>query len=250
MIAERWNGDMPGSRTELTARRSATITRDRLAEDLRRLCDDAGVSQARLAREAGVPASFLSRILHGEARPSVETYAALGAALGADLAARFYPNTGPAIRDRHQAPILEGLLGHIHPRWHPFTEVAVRRPSRGWIDVALYEPRERLLVATEIVSEINRLEQQIRWSSEKAESLPSWTGWPALDGPTVSRLLIVRWTRATRAMAKTFPRQLAAAYPAHPADAIVALTGTSPWPGPALVWARLDHGTVRLVGER
>ena len=241
---------MTASRTELKTRRCAAQVHGRLVDDLRRLCEDAGISQRQLARATGIGSSYLSRILRGQARPSVETYAALGAALGADLAARLYPTTGPAVRDRHQAPILECLLGMIHPRWHPFTEVAVRKPSRGWIDVALHEPRENVLVATEIESEINRLEQQVRWSGEKADSLPSWAGWASLGEPTVSRLLVVRWTRATREVARTFPRQLAAAYPAHPADAIAALTGGVPWPGPALVWARLDRGRVRLVGER
>jgi transcriptional regulator with XRE-family HTH domain len=241
---------MTTTRIEPMARRNAAQVHGRLADDLGRLCADAGVSQRQLALAAGVGPSYLSRILCGLARPSVETYAALAAALGADLAARLYPTTGPTIRDRHQAPILEGLLAQIHPRWHPFTEVAVRKPARGWIDVALHEPRERLLIATEIESEINRLEQQVRWSGEKAESLPSWTGWSALDDPTISRLLMVRWTRATRQVAREFPRQLAAAYPAHPADAIAALAGTSPWPGPALLWVRLDHGNLRLVGER
>jgi transcriptional regulator with XRE-family HTH domain len=241
---------MVTTRKELAARRSATSVRARLAEDLRRLCDDAGVSQARLAREAGVPASVLSRLLNGQARPSVETYARLGEALGADLAARFYPNTGPAIRDRHQAAILESLLGQIHPRWHPFAEAAVRRPARGWIDVALHEPRERVLVATEIESEIRRLEQQVRWATAKAEALPAWSGWASLGEPEVSRLLIVRWTRATREAARAFPRQLEAAYPAHPADALEALTGVTRWPGPALIWARIEGGDVRLVAGR
>lgn len=245
---------MTRSSIKPSARRSAAQVHGRLADDLRRLCDDAGISHAQLALAAGVGPSYVSRILRGLARPSVETYAALGAALGADLAARLYPTTGPAIHDRHQAPILEGLLAQLHPRWRPFTEVAVRRPSRAWIDVALHEPREDLVVAaeieSEIESEINRLEQQIRWSSEKAASLPSWSGWPSLGEPTVSRLLLVRWTRTTREVARTFPRQLAAAYPAHPADAVAALTGSAPWPGPALVWARLDRGSLRLIGER
>ena len=241
---------MAHSTTESTARRSAAQVHGRLAGDLRRLCDDAGISQRQLALAAGIGSSYLSRIFRGQAQPSVETYAALGAALGADLAAHLYPTTGPTIRDRHQAPILECLLTLAHPRWRPFTEVAVRKPSRGWIDLALHEPRESVLVATEIESEINRLEQQVRWSGDKADSLPSWSGWTSLDNPAISRLLVVRWTRATREVARAFPRQISAAYPAHPADAIAALTGSAPWPGPALVWVRLEHGQVRLIGER
>ena len=226
--------------------------RNGLAEDLLRLCEDAGVSQRALARGSGVSQAYIARILAGRAAPSIETYARLAIPLGADLSARLYPTTGPTIRDRHQARILEGLLGTLDKRWHPFTEVAVRRPGRGWIDCAIHDarangssspPRSNLAC--------RRLEQLIRWSTEKAASLPSWEGWQGFeDAPAVSRLLIVRRTRATVDIAHEVARQLLVAYPAHPDDALAALTGDRPWPGPALVWAQLDAHGVRLVGRR
>ena len=225
--------------------------RNGLAEDLLRLCEDAGVSQRALARGSGVSQAYIARILAGRSAPSIETYARLAIPLGADLSARLYPTTGPTIRDRHQARILEGLLGTLDKRWHPFTEVAVRRPGRGWIDCALHDARAQVLVAAEIQSGLPRLEQLIRWSTEKASSLPSWEGWQHFEvAPTVSRLLIVRRTRATVDVANDFARQLLVAYPAHPDDALAALTGDRPWPGPALVWARLDAHGVRLLGRR
>lgn len=238
-------------RVEIAASRVASLVRSRLAEDLRRLCDDAGVSQDALSRAAGVPQGFISRILAGNARPSIETYAKLASAIGADLSARLYANTGPTIRDRHQARILEGLLAQLHPRWQVFTEVAVRNPARGWIDAALHEDRERKLVATEIQSDLRRLEQLVRWSREKADSLPSWAGWSRLgQEPDVSLLLVVRRTRATQQLAREFGRQLRVAYPAHPDDAVAALTGVAPWPGSALVWARIDSDRMNLLSGR
>jgi transcriptional regulator with XRE-family HTH domain len=229
-----------------TARRHAV-----LAEDIERLREDAGVSRAQLALAAGVDASYLARIESGRQRPSVETYQRLALALGADLAARLYPSTGPAIRDRHQARILELLLRDLHPRWQAYPEVAVRRPSRGWIDVALHDPLAALLIAAEIQSGLQRLEQVIRWSGEKAASLPSWEGWPRLGAePAVSRLLVVRRTRANRETATAFERQLRLAYPAHPADALAALLGTGPWPGPALIWVVVEGARSRLATDR
>ena len=35
--------------------------------------------------------------------------------------------------------MLELLLAPLHPRWTPSTEVAVRQPSRGWIDLVLHD---------------------------------------------------------------------------------------------------------------
>jgi transcriptional regulator with XRE-family HTH domain len=235
---------------QVRAARSAAAVRGRLAEDTRRLLEDAGISQAQLARASGVPESFLSRILAGQAHPSIETYARLATAMGADLAARIYPNTGPALHDRHQARILEALLAGLGPNWQAHTEVAVRRPDRGWIDAVLHERTQSVAVATEIESELRRLEQQVRWASAKAEALPSWPGWPSLAAPAISRLLIVRWTRSTRQIVRSFPRQLAIAYPASPEAALAALQGGAPWPGPALLWARIEPAGIRLVAGR
>ena len=233
------------------ADKAAARVRARLVEDIERLCADAGITLAELATAAGVPYSLVWRTMAGKANPSLETYARLAVPLGADLATRLYPNTGPTIRDRHQAPIAEALLPILHPRWRPATEVGVRRPSRGWIDIVLHDPRESVMVATEIESDIRRIEQQVRWAQMKAESLPSWDRWPTEGAaPSISQLLIVRRTRATRATAHEFQRQLALAYPAHPEDALAALTGTAPWPGSSLIWAGMDGGAIRFLPTR
>jgi len=262
LVGQRLVGHTRGIRaarsTDLMTTRSLRIasrTADRapqvLAEDLRRLLDDAGLSARELATASGVDSGFLARILAGTVRPSLLTYARLATPLGADLSTHLYPNTGPLIRDRHQARLLEALLASLHPRWHAFAEVPVRRPSRGWIDAALHDRPARLLLATELQSELRRLEQLVRWSAEKAASLPSWDGWSRLDAePTISRLLVVRRTRATRAVAADFARQLRLAYPAHPDDALASLTGDAAWPGPALVWAAIDRNSVVWVPGR
>lgn len=243
---------MPTPEFEAAIARAAQKRHSSLAEDLVRLREDAGVSRTRLATEAGVDRRFLDRIEAGKERPSLETYQRLASALGVDLSTRLYPNTGPAIRDRLAAPMCELLLREAHPRFGRYTEVGVHRPSRGWIDVVLHEPRERVAIASELQSQLRRLEQLIRWQGTKAESLPSWEGWPHLgEEPAISRLLVVRRTRATRAVATEFARQLRVAYPAHPDDALAALTGTAPWPGPALIWVALEgaRGARFLAGR-
>jgi transcriptional regulator with XRE-family HTH domain len=231
-------------------RRTARMRRD-LVEQLQGLREDAGVPVRELAAAAGLSPAYVAKILAGTERPTLEAYGRLAAVLGADLTTRLYPNTGPAIRDRLSAPVIEHLVAVRHPRWDPTLEAAVRRPSRGWIDLLLHEPRERILVATEIVSLLRRLEQLIRWSTAKAESLPSWEGWAYLpDTPAISRLLVVRRTRANRQVAREFEQQLRIHFPAHPDDAVAALTGTARWPGPALVWAEVRRESVRLVPGR
>jgi len=242
---------MARTRLQLDADRQAATLRTRMAEDIRRLREDAGATRIAVARLAGVAPSVITRVEGGDAHPSLETYARLVAALGADLAMRAYPDTGPRIRDRHHVRMADAVIGALDARWQVTPEVAVRRPARGWIDLALRDPSVALVVATELESALRRVEQLIRWSAEKAASIASsavGAGW-ARDGPgqAVSRLLVIRWTRANRAAASESHRLLRRAYPADPRDALEALTATAAWPGPALLWSRIDRGRAELV---
>lgn len=248
---------MRRTNAQLTADQRAAAARHALATDLRRLLADAGVSQRAVAAAAGLAQSYVSEVFAGEVSPTLEAYHRIAAALSAGLSIKLYPGTGPRIHDRWQAPMLEATLHARHPRWQPFPEAMVTKPERGWIDLLLHEPRERVLVASELQSELRRLEQLIRWHGAKAESLPSWSGFPNLDDPgapvgppSISRLLIVRATRATRQLARDHARQLRATYPAHPDDALAALAGTDPWPGAALVWMAVDARGARFVSGR
>jgi transcriptional regulator with XRE-family HTH domain len=240
-----------GSQTERASRRLASRTHAAIARDLERLLEDAGLSLRALGGASGVDSAFIGRILAGTTHPTIETYARLASALNADLSIRLYPNAGPHIRDRWQAPMLEEVLRVRGSRWDAYPEVLVTRPTRGWIDVVLHDRREGALVATELQSELRRLEQLVRWQATKAAALPSWEGFDQLGrSPRISQLLIVRRTRATRAVAGEFARQLRAAFPAHPDDAVAALTGSAPWPGAALAWMVVDTKGARLVPGR
>ena len=128
--------------------------------------------------------------------------------LGADLSIRLYPNTGPIVRDHIQARIVEELLRIAHPRWRRMTEVPVYKPARGRIDVVFHDPQPAQVIATEVHSQVRRLEQQLGWARMKAESLPSADFWRFADSPTVGQLLVIRSTRATRELARRFEATL------------------------------------------
>jgi transcriptional regulator with XRE-family HTH domain len=234
---------MARTNLQIRADEHATELRRALAQDLRRMREDAGCTRVAIAALAGVDPSLITRIESRDIDPTLETYARVAAALGASLATKVYPDTGPSVRDRHQVRIVECLLASLHPRWRATPEAAVRRPVRGWVDAALHDPSSALVVATEVESLLRRLEQLLRWSQEKAEALPSspaWASWSATGRPAVSRLLVVRSTRTNREVARDTRRLLAAAYSADPRDALDALTGTAAWPGPAQLWVRLE----------
>ena len=212
---------------------------------------DAGVSQRRLAAEAGIDQGFLSRIERGLVEPSLAVVEAIAAVLGASVSIRLHPSTGPRVRDHLQARMAEALLNLVHPTWHRLVEVSVHRPSRGTIDVVLARSGSPV-ISVEIHSELRRLEQQIRWAADKSESLPSAEAWAFLsaeaDRTSPSRLLVLRSTRTTRELARVFEQTLLAAYPARAIDAVRALRESEmPWPGAAIVWAEVSDARTRIL---
>ena len=210
-----------------------------ISEDLRRLRTESGVSLSRLSVVVGVHKSYLARIEAGQARPSLEILTAIGIALGADLGLRYFSGTGPRLHDRFQAAMTETLLRSIDPRWRPELEVPVSVPARGVIDLVLTDRSSHVTLATEVYSELRRLEQQIRWSAEKAEGLAGRLRMadPGATARDVSRLLVLRSTVATRDVARRFAATLGTAYPAQTRDVTLALTSPdAPWPGSGIVW--------------
>jgi len=217
----------------------------RLGAEIRALREDAGRSQAAIARAAGVNQAHVSRIEAGTAEPSVAVLLAIGTALGADLSIRLFPNTGPRIRDHLQVAMSEALIGLLHPRWQVTPEVPVYRPVRGVIDLVLRDRSGPDTVATEIHSQLRRVEQQIRWAVQKTDALAEL---PDGQGRRVERLLVVRNTAAMRDVVRAGAATLAASYPARAGDALASLRGTAPWPGAAMVWATVERGEARLLG--
>jgi transcriptional regulator with XRE-family HTH domain len=242
-------------------RRGRKTTVGRRADDLRlqlgrqivQLQNDAGISQRALAAAAGIPQPYVSRIARGQADPSIGVLIALADVLGSELGVRLYPGTGPRIHDRWQAPIIEELIRRSRLAWRTLVEVPVWRPARGVIDVVLARPGETI-VAVEVHSQIPRLEQQLRWSASKAQSLPSCEAWSMLTASepavAVSRLLVLRSTRTNREIAIQYESTLRAAYPARTADAVAALSDPGePWPGDAVIWADVASAGTRLLSR-
>lgn len=219
-------------------------------EDIRRLRTDAGVSLAELAAVVDVHKSHLARIETNEVNASLTVLTAIGIALGADLSVRLFSGGGPRLHDRFQAAMVETVLHSLDRRWTAELEVPIAQPSRGVIDLVLTDRSSPTVVASEAQSELRRLEQQIRWCTEKADGLSQRL---ARDRPAgvvrdVSRLLILRSTVTTREIARPYEATLDVAYPARSADVVAALTTpTAPWPGAGIAWVRIDGGQATLL---
>lgn len=231
-LAMPWRfGGRSGSRFDVSVR-TATSPRKRLAE------------------AAGISQSHLSKVEAGRVWVSDETATAIALALGAQLEVRLRVGTGSPIRDHIQARIVEALLRIAHPRWGRLVEVPVHRPVRGSIDVVFYDPAAGIVIATEVQSQIRRLEQQLRWGNEKARAILPGRALPQIGtAPAdVSQLLVIRSTRADREIVATYASTIRTAFPVAPGAAYAALTtGAGAWPGAALLWATVEGPTVRIL---
>lgn len=218
-------------------------------EDVRQMRLDAGLSLSEVARAVGVDRSHLGRIETGVARPSLEVLVGIGVALGADASLRYFPGSGPRLHDRFQAPMIEIVLRELDARWRPDVEVTVAHPARGIIDLVLHDQIAPVSVSSEAHSDLQRLEQQLRWSAEKTDGLRRKLADESPDQEReVSRLLILRSTVRTRELARQYRATFEAAYPARTADVIRALTTPDgPWPGSGIVWVHLHGRTASLL---
>lgn len=241
-------------RTSLRTRigRLARDLRRQIGSEIRRLRVDANLSQQALASAADIDQGYLSQIEAGIREPSLAVLLAIGDVLGADLVVHLYPTTGPRIHDRIQAAMIEGLLGILHHRWKRLVEVPVRRPARGFIDAVIADPIAGYVLAVEAQSQIRRVEQQLRWSADKAESLPSAAIWPVVapaDRPpaTISQLLLLRSTRPMRELARAYESTLASAFPARATDVRRSLTEEGQWPGSGILWVAVEGGVGRIL---
>jgi hypothetical protein len=165
-------------------------------------------------------------------------------ALGADLGVRYFQGTGPRLRDHLQVAMSEAILRHLHPIWRATPEVAVYRPVHGVIDLVLEQRPSTRTVATELHSQLRRVEQQVRWQGQKADGLAAL---PEQQGRDVSRLLVLRNTEATRDAVRAAEGTLRAAYPGRTADAVASLREGARWPGPTIAWMVVEAGNATLI---
>jgi transcriptional regulator with XRE-family HTH domain len=233
----------PRTKVERSAARQAREIAVRIGTELRIAREDAGLSLARVALASGLSKSRLHDIEAGTCQPRWETVIRIGTVLGMSLGVRLFAGTGPLIRDHFQTAMIGALLSIRHKRWRPRPEVAVYRPVRGVIDLALDASDEPVIVACESHSDLRRIEQQVRWAQAKADALLE----ASVPKRPVSRLLLLRSTQRTRALAAQYADLLAAAYPAPASDAYAALTGEAPWPGHAILWTRVDGDTAVVM---
>jgi transcriptional regulator with XRE-family HTH domain len=240
------------TRLQVIADRAAEASLRTVGTQLQQLREDAGLPKSVVARAAGIDPTYLGYIEAGERAAGLAVLVRMAAALGADLSVRVYPTSGPPIRDRIQARMVDAFLAWLPADWDRHVEVPVYRPVRGIVDVVIVRRASGRVVGIEAHSGLRRLEQQLGWAATKADALPSSALWPAIargDAPVAtSRILLLRSTSDTRALARSFASTFAAAYAADPGDVLEALEDPSrSWPGNGIIWVRVEGRDVSII---
>jgi transcriptional regulator with XRE-family HTH domain len=191
----------------------------------------------------------LSEIERGlGARAPLDTWVALGIALGRPLAVSFSrPLDEPrAPTDARHLEIQEHILKLARATGRTGTfELPTRPidPSRS-TDVGIHDPRERTRIHVECWNTFGDLGAAVRATNRKhAEAAGTW------PDDRIATVWVVRASATNRAILARFPYVVDAAFPGSSRAWVRALTqGTPPPPQPGLVW--FDPATGRLVERR
>jgi hypothetical protein len=204
---------------------------------------------ASVGERIGLSVPRLSEIERGlGARAPLDTWVALGIALGRPLAVSFSrpidESRSPA--DVGHLEIQEYILKLARATGRAGTfELPTRPtdPSRS-TDVGLNDPRRRTRIHVECWNSFGDLGAAVRATNRKqAEAAATW------PDDRIATVWVVRATAANRAMLARFPHIVDAAFPGSSRAWMHALThGTAGPPEPGIVW--FDAATSRLMERR
>lgn len=180
------------------------------------------LTQAEVAREAGVSRSVLWRIERARAdRVAVHTLGAVAAVLGARLDVRllWHGEGLDRLLDAAHADLVERVVGLFRANdWQVAVEVSFSiRGERGSVDVLAFHPANRTLLIVEVKSVVPDLQGVLGGLDRKARlgrDIAAPHGWrPSVVG----RLLVLPDERTTRRRTQQHQATLAASLPVRSA---------------------------------
>jgi transcriptional regulator with XRE-family HTH domain len=165
----------------------------------------AGLSQAQLARRAGVTQPLVSWVERGERGVSIEVACRLALAAGCDLGVKVFPGDGVSLRDSGQLQIAHAIVATASSTWHVRMERPVSDSDRRAADLVLEGRHEVLHI--EIERTLIDFQAQLRAATLKREALSDRYTQP------VRLILAVPDRRSTRASIRQLGTLLERAFP-------------------------------------
>jgi transcriptional regulator with XRE-family HTH domain len=153
----------PGS----SGRNRANYLAASFGRELRIARMNAGLTQASLARLAGVSQQLASWAELGNGDISLDARCRLAAACGHELGWRLYPVATVRLRDSGQMALAQVIVGAAHPSWRPSLEVPVAPGDPRAADLLLAGPTE--IIHVEIERALVDFQAQLRSAQLKRE---------------------------------------------------------------------------------
>lgn len=165
------NGSMDSFRPRpaSTGRTRASYLAGSFGRELRIARMSAGLTQASLARRAGVSQQLSSWAELGKGDVSLEARCRLAAACGHELGWRLYPVATVRLRDSGQLTLAQTIVALAHPSWRPRLEVPVAAGDPRAADLLLSGATE--IIHIEIERALVDFQAQLRAAQVKRELL-------------------------------------------------------------------------------
>lgn len=189
-----------------------------------------GLTQARLARLAGVTQSVVSEVENGSLAAGLEVRCRLAAACGHELAWRFYPVATVSLRDSGQMALAQAIATMAHPSWTARLEVPVAPADPRAADLVLSNAAEVLHI--EIERALVDAQAQIRAAQLKRGALAERESRP------IRLVLAVPDTRSTRERLAPSAALIARAFPIPSRRAWQAIRNGGPMGADAILLVR------------
>ena len=205
----------------------------RFGSELRIARITAGLTQAQLARLAGVSQSVVSRAERATRRIEWSTACALASATGHELSLRLFPADGVRLRDRGQLQAVQAIVTDAHPSWHPSVEQPVGLRDRRAADLVLRGPHESIHI--EVERGLVNLQAQLRAAQLKRAALVEQFG------QAVRLVIAVPGTRRSRRLVGDLLLTFRTALPASSRAVWASIRSSSPLGADGILFLPQNH---------